>query len=71
MKASLQTLTLLGVGVWVHHNKIGGLGVQSSSSKSVPSIGHVLPYSGGDSRSFDFSFFPVNLGVVVLEPVIA
>ena len=36
----LQGLALLGTGVQVHHNTIGGPGVQSSSGGSVPSVGH-------------------------------
>jgi len=52
MGVFLQAPALLGVGVWVHRNMIGRLGVQSSSGGSVPSIGHVLLYTRVDNRSF-------------------
>jgi len=58
VEAPLQTLTLLGAGVWVRHDKIGGLGVPSSSSESVPSIRRVLLHSGGDSVSSRLLPFP-------------
>ena len=52
MEAPPPALAFLGAGVWVCHDKIRGLGVQFFSGKSVSSIGHILPYSGGDSESF-------------------
>ena len=58
MEAPPLALALLGVGVWVCHDKIEGLGVQSSSGKSIPSAGRVLPRSGGDSESFQPLLFP-------------
>jgi len=56
--------------VWVCYNTIGGPGVQSSSGRSVPSTGYVLLCTGVNNRSFDFSLFLVNLGVVVLKPIV-
>ena len=58
MEAFPQALALLGAGVRVCYDKIGGLGVRSSSGESVPSIGHVLPHSRGDSGSFQLLLFP-------------
>ena len=48
----LQALALLGTGVWVCRDTIGGLGVQSSSGGSVPSVWHVLLHTRVDNRSF-------------------
>ena len=47
-----QALALLGKGAQVRHDTIGGLGVQSSSGGSVPSIGYVLLHTGEGNRSF-------------------
>jgi len=58
VEALFQTLTLLGTGVWVRHNKIRGLGVQSSSGEFVSSVGCVLPHTGEDNESFWLLLFP-------------
>jgi len=48
----LQALALLEKEAWVYYNMIGGLGVQSSSVGSVPSIAHVLLHTGEGNGSF-------------------
>jgi len=51
MEAFFQALALLETGVWVRHDMIGGPGVQFSSERSVPSIGHILLCTGdGDQK---------------------
>ena len=52
IKALSQALALPKRGVWVCHNMIRELRVPFSSGRSVPSIGHVLLYTGEDNRSF-------------------
>jgi len=48
----LQALVLLRRGVWVRHDIIRELGVQSSSGGSVSSAWHILLYTGVDNRLF-------------------
>jgi len=52
VKAFLQALALLGKEVWVHHNMIGRLGVQSSSGGSIPSVERILLHTGEGNGSF-------------------
>ena len=52
MEVFLRALALLGKGVWVRHNMIEGLRVQSSSGGSVPSVGCILLHTGEGNRSF-------------------
>ena len=58
MEVLPQALALPGRGAWVYHNTIRELGVPSSSSGSVPSIGHILLYTGEDNGSFRLLPFP-------------
>jgi len=50
--AFLQAPALLGAGIWVHCDMIGGLRVQSSSGEFVPSVGCVPFHTGVDNGSF-------------------
>ena len=51
-------LALLRTKVWVHCNTIRELRVQPSSSRSVPSIGHILLHTGVDNGSSQLLPFP-------------
>ena len=44
--------------MWVRHDMIGGLGVQSSSGGSVPSVGRILLHTRESNRSFRLLLFP-------------
>ena len=54
----LQALALLGTEIWVHYDTIKGPRVQSSSGRSVPSVGHILLHTRVDNRSFRLLSFP-------------
>ena len=58
MEVSLQGLALLGTGVRVCHDTIGGPRVQFSSGGSAPSIGRVHFHTGVDNGSFQLPLFP-------------
>jgi len=47
-----QALALLGTRVWVCHDMIRELRVQSSSDRSVSFVEYILLYTGVDSGSF-------------------